>query len=681
MKEKSFHPNTNRLIHETSPYLLQHAHNPVDWHAWNEETLEKARQENKMLIVSIGYSACHWCHVMERESFEDGMVADLMNRHFLPVKVDREERPDIDDVYMSACHITNNGGCGWPLNAFALPDGSPVWAGTYFPREKWMQVLRQFIHYQEKEPEKLREAAANLVKGIQQIDRITASNNDSLLSDEAIQAQSGLLLNRMDPHKGGRKGHPKFPMPTIHEFLLRHHFQTKSPSSLRLLEISLQQMAMGGIYDQLGGGFARYSTDADWFVPHFEKMLYDNAQLISLYAKAYRLTKNPLYLETVGQSVEFVLRELSTPESGFYSALDADSEGEEGKYYVWTHSEMEECLTDPDEFHLVTDFYSVTKEGNWEKGQNILYRNLTVEEYARLRNYDPVWTASKLASAKTRLLDKRAGRKAPGLDDKVLASWNGLMIRALAEAYKAAGKEEWRQMALRSGHFALEKFIEKDFRVNRSYKEGQSRINGFLDDYAHLTDAFLALYEISFDEEWLHRARSLTEYCLIHFYNSDDNTIYYTSDLDREIVTRKTEWTDNVIPGSVSSMAHNLFRLGHLFEEESFLNIASKLLLKISPSLEKTGDPSFYTHWFSLAVLHNHPPYEIVITGPDAHALRDELLHHPLGDAWVLGTDDISRLPLVQDKSPADENKIFVCRNKVCDRPVKTVTEAIALLK
>ena len=681
MEKRSNNNPPNQLIHENSPYLLQHAYNPVDWRPWNEDTLEQAARENKMLIVSIGYSACHWCHVMERESFEDPAVAELMNAYFIPVKVDREERPDIDDIYMTACHLTRNGGCGWPLNAFSLPDGRPVWAGTYFPREQWIQILRQFVRYQKDEPERLEQAALNLMEGIRQFDHLEAPQNPEIVSTQTIHFQQQALLRRMDPVRGGKTGQPKFPMPVIHEFLLLHYLCYQSGDSLSMLETSLMHMAFGGIYDQIGGGFARYSTDSEWFVPHFEKMLYDNAQLVSLYAKAYRLTRKVLYADTVEQTLAFVLRELRAPGGAFFSALDADSEGEEGKYYLWTFTELRDILGREPGFSHITEFFNLTEKGNWEKGYNIPFRQWDLSEFATSRSLDPDKFRRSLEHARNLLLEKRMERSAPGLDDKILSSWNGLMLRAFAEAYKASGNSTYSQAAMDTGHFIRDKLMHPDARLDRSFKDGTNRINAFLDDYAHVIDGFIGLYEISFDESWLTLAKSLCHYCLTHFYAPGEKVLYYTSDLDRALVTRKTEWTDNVLPGSVSSMAKNLFILGRLFENEKFLNVSKDLLLHIGPSLEKAADPSFYTNWLSLAIWWNNPPIEIVLVGPEAHVYGDTLHRYFLGDILLTGAVENSMIPLLHDKLPAKESLIYVCQNKVCQLPVSTVEEALEQIK
>ncbi|MCB0579988.1 MAG: thioredoxin domain-containing protein, partial [Phaeodactylibacter sp.] len=372
-------PYTNALVHESSPYLLQHAHNPVDWNPWGEAALKKARDEDKLLLISIGYAACHWCHVMEEESFEDTTIARIMNEHFVPVKVDREERPDVDNVYMTACQMASDGSCGWPLNAFALPDGRPVWAGTYFPKGQWKDILEYFIKVYAEERDKLEAYAGRLAEGIQASGRPKPVEEAVLFTEEEMGEVVEQFLNNIDFKKGGRPGAPKFPVPNTYEFLLQYHHLAGNEKALEAVTATLDNMGNGGIFDHLGGGFARYSTDADWKVPHFEKMLYDNAQLASLYSKAWQVTKKERYREIVFQTLEFIGREMTSPEGGFYSSLDADSEGEEGKFYTWQKAEVDSILADERRSAVFCDFYQVKKGGNWEH-INVLYRKDNVEK-------------------------------------------------------------------------------------------------------------------------------------------------------------------------------------------------------------------------------------------------------------------------------------------------------------
>ena len=553
--------NANALIHESSPYLLQHAYNPVDWHPWNEETLAKAKEEGKLLIVSIGYAACHWCHVMEHESFEDSTVAAMMNEHFLPIKVDREERPDVDDIYMSAAQLITGSG-GWPLNAFALPDGRPVWAGTYFPKERWMDILRQFAELKDNDPDRLERSADQLTKGINTLDAvIPAAPKD--VSKEDVSQMANLLLKQMDQIHGGRRGSPKFPMPNNQAYLLKYATTYGHEPTLESVLTSLDRMALGGIYDQVGGGFARYSVDSIWLVPHFEKMLYDNGQLVSLYSDAYRLTKDPLYKHVVTQTLSYIEREMTDGRGRFYSSLDADSEGEEGKFYVWSEDEIEDLFVDERLSNLVKTFYNTTRDGNFE-GHNILHVTSKPEVFAKVHDISVEELRETIASGNEALLEERAKRVRPGLDDKILTSWNALMIKGYVDAHKALPQEGYLDKAKTAMSALLGDQIQEDGRLLRNHKDGKSSINAFLDDYAITIDALLSLYEVTFDEVYISTSQQLLDYAIEHFSNQESGLFFFTSDLDPALVARKSELGDNVIPGSNSIMARNLLKLGEL---------------------------------------------------------------------------------------------------------------------
>ncbi|MFT5386272.1 MAG: hypothetical protein ACI81W_003685, partial [Saprospiraceae bacterium] len=430
---------TNHLANESSPYLLQHANNPVDWHPWGNEALDKAKKNNQLILVSIGYSACHWCHVMEHESFEDTTVAKIMNDNFVSIKVDREERPDIDDVYMSACQLSSGKGCGWPLNAIALPDGRPVWAGTYFPKKQWLEVLDYFIKISAEEPEKLEEYAKNLTGELKSGENIVINTADQNFNKETLDEITKAFLKNIDFKKGGRTGSPKFPMPNNYEFLLGQYYHNDDQQALDAVSTTLNKMANGGIYDQIGGGFSRYSTDDLWKVPHFEKMLYDNGQLVSLYAHAYKATKNPLYKKVVEETLDFIKRELTDKSGGFYSSLDADSEGEEGKFYVWTQEEIDAVFKEEKTNKIFKDYYAIVARGNWEDKKNILLRSKDIEEIAKDHKLSVEEITTIIDQAKTTLMAARDKRIRPGTDDKILTSWNALMLIGYIDAYKAFG--------------------------------------------------------------------------------------------------------------------------------------------------------------------------------------------------------------------------------------------------
>jgi uncharacterized protein len=672
---------TNHLANESSPYLLQHANNPVDWYPWGPEALEKAKAENKMLLVSIGYAACHWCHVMEHESFEDTLVSKIMNENFVCIKVDREERPDIDDVYMTACHLASGGSCGWPLNSFALPDGRPVWAGTYFPKKKWIEVLEYFIKVRNEEPEKLEEFAKQLTAGISDREQIAINLGDHIFDKDTLQKIGKTFLNNVDFKKGGRKGSPKFPMPNNYQFLLSYAHQYNDAEALKAVTVTLDNMANGGIYDHLGGGFARYSTDANWKVPHFEKMLYDNGQLVSLYAQAFQLTKNPLYKKRVEETLEFIKRELTHKSGGFYSSLDADSEGEEGKFYVWTEEEIEAVLKDEKTRKIFNDFYEVTKRGNWEEHKNILHRKKSDEDIAKKHDVSLEELEGIIKDAKAKLFKERSKRIRPLLDDKILTSWNALMLKGYVDAYKAFGNPEYLKAAEKNASFLANKMMQKDNRLNRNFKDGKSKINAFLDDYALTIQAFTALYEVTFDEKWLYKANDLAEYAIQHFFDEKSAMFNYTSDIDPPLIARKKELSDNVIPGSNSSIARGLFILGTYLYNNDYIEMASQMMKNMTGTVSETPQPNFYSNWCSLYSDLVNPPYEVAIVGDDFEKLRNDMMQNYLPNAILLGGKNEGTLELLKDKLQEGETMIYVCQNKVCKLPVTEVVKALPLMK
>lgn len=670
---------SNHLAKENSPYLLQHANNPVDWYPWGDEALEKAKTENKMLLVSVGYSACHWCHVMEHESFEDSTVAKIMNDNFVCIKVDREERPDIDDVYMTACHLATGNSCGWPLNAFALPNGQPVWAGTYFPRKKWMEILTYFIDLREKEPAKLEEYAAQITQGIQNNESITLNSADQNFESATLKTVGKTFLGNIDFKKGGRNGSPKFPMPNNYDFLLRYHTLFQDAKALEAVTTTLDKMAFGGIYDHLGGGFARYSTDDIWKVPHFEKMLYDNGQLVSLYAKAFQLTKNPLYQQVVSETLEYIKREMTDKSGGFYSSLDADSEGVEGKFYVWTDEEIKAILKDEQDYEVFKDYYSVTKRGNWEE-KNILFRQKSTQKVLKNNKINAEELERILAEAKDQLFEARAKRIRPGLDDKILTSWNALMLTGYIDAYKAFGKKEYLETALNNAQFIRKNMMQEDYRLLRNYKDGQTKINAFLDDYALTIQAFTALYEVTFDESWLQEAKGLAEYTITHFFDAQSGMFNYTSNLDPPLIARKKELSDNVIPGSNSAIARSLFTLGTYLYLPDYIDKAKQMMKNMEENVTTSEQPNFYSNWCNLYLDLVKPPYEVAIVGDNYAALQQQMLSHYLPNAILLGGKTEGNLELLTDKLQEGETMIYVCQNKVCKLPVREVDKALKLI-
>lgn len=669
---------SNRLINESSPYLLQHAYNPVDWFPWGPEALEKAQKEDKLLIISIGYAACHWCHVMEHESFEDSLVASVMNEHFISIKVDREERPDVDDVYMTAAQLLTGRG-GWPLNAIALPDGKPVFAGTYYPKEQWLDILRQIVKIKNENPSRLRESADKITEGISSSTVIEVNDSELDLEFEDIKGKLPSFLSSYDRVNGGRRGAPKFPMPNSYEFLMKYHWLTGDTAALNVTTRSLDKMALGGIYDQLGGGFARYSVDEVWLVPHFEKMLYDNAQLVSLYAKAYKLTGRKLYKSVVEETLDFVDRELTSPSHGFYSSLDADSEGEEGKFYVWTEEEIDRALPSEDSRRAFKLYYGVSPQGNWEH-KTILNVQMPEEQAANELKMPLETFREKISEARKILMAERSKRTRPGLDDKVLTSWNALMISGYVDAYTATGEDEYLEKAVSAANFIVDKQMSKDGRLNRNFKDGRSSINAFLDDYALSIQAFLDIYETSFDKTWIDRAEKLAEYCMAHFFNDELKMFDYTSKLDPPLIANKQEYEDNVIPSSNSSMARSLFLLGNLLYKESYVETSEQMLINMLPRMSSTAQLSFYSNWYQLLLDFLVPPYEVAIVGSEAVEKNRELQSRYHGNSIFLGTKNEENLELLKEKLQEGMTMIYVCQNKTCKLPVSQVDEALELI-
>lgn len=651
---------TNKLINESSPYLLQHAHNPVNWFPWGEEALEKARIENKLLIISIGYAACHWCHVMEEESFEEEAVAKFMNDNFVAIKVDREERPDIDRIYMDAVQLLSGRG-GWPLNAVALPDGRPIYGGTYFPKENWLSVLSQVHTYVKDNPQKAEEQAEALILGVQKREIIKKNTDRSSFSIEDLDSIFKIWEPGIDMVNGGQKGAPKFPMPSGFQFLLHYNFLTENAQVLDSVHHSLVQMANGGIYDQVGGGFARYSVDEKWRVPHFEKMLYDNAQLVSLYSRAYQQNQNPLYETVVKETLAFIHRELTSPDGMFYSSLDADSDGEEGAFYVWSKKELEKTLRPGAED--IISYYNVTESGNWENGKNILFVN----------NGDG--QPPKLSEAKEKLLKEREKRNRPPLDDKILTSWNALMIKAYVDAYRVFDDDEYLKRAEKAATFLLGNLQSDDLRLYRNFKNGNPCINAFLDDYAFTMEALISLYEATFDEMWLISAEDMLSYVLEHFFNSENGMFFYTSDQDPELIARKMEIIDNVIYSSNSQMAKNLYKLGHYFYNDDFIAKAETLMNNVKKSA--LHGSLYFANWDILMAWFASKPYEVAILGENFEQIRKELDKYYLPNVFLSGGRSEGSLELLKYKLIDNQTTIYVCRDKSCRQPVTVFEEAL----
>ncbi|OUJ75570.1 thioredoxin domain-containing protein [Hymenobacter crusticola] len=669
---------TNHLVDQTSPYLLQHAHNPVMWYPWGKEALGRAKAEQKPILVSIGYAACHWCHVMERESFENTRIADVMNQHFICIKVDREERPDVDQIYMDAVQAMGVQG-GWPLNVFLTPEAKPFYGGTYFPPRNWVQLLTSIGEaYQGEHRAELDESAEQFTHVLRasDLEKYRTTGTAPSLSEDEFRLLLSNLEVRFDRDLGGMNRAPKFPMPSIWRFLLRCHALTGQPSALDQVVLTLQEMAWGGLYDQAGGGFARYSVDAEWLVPHFEKMLYDNGQLISLYAEAYQVTKKELFKEVVYDTIRFVERELTSQEGGFYSSLDADSEGEEGKFYVFTKEELGALLGD--EEALFSAYYNCTSLGNWEHGRNILHRRQTDAEFAEEHELTSAVVTQLVREWKQKLMAARAERTRPGLDDKILTGWNALMLSGLIDAYRAFEDAAFLELALRNATF-VQQNLRNGAGLWRNYKNGRATIAGFLEDYALVIQAFSQLYEVTFDETWLREATTLTEYVLTNFFDPQENQFFYTDATGEVLIARKKELFDNVIPSSNSVMAHNLHRLGLHLENTQYSDLATIMLQQVQGLVVK--EPQHLTNWASLYATLLKPTAEIAIVGPEAENMRRELQQYFLPNAVVAGTTSGSDLPLLHQRTALNaQTTLYVCFDRACQQPVHTVAEALAQL-
>ncbi|MBS1537371.1 MAG: thioredoxin domain-containing protein [Bacteroidetes bacterium] len=667
---------TNELIHETSPYLLQHAHNPVNWYPWGDKALQKAKDEHKLVIISIGYAACHWCHVMEHESFEDIDAAKYMNEYFVCLKVDREERPDVDQIYMTAAQLLTGRG-GWPLNALALPDGKPFYAGTYFPKKRWLDMLAYFVDVQKKNPKALIEQSQKITNGIINTENIEFSSEKSIATIEDINKVFASWKSSIDFNKGGENRAPKFPMPSDWEYLMQYYSMTKNNDALEAVTVTLDNMAFGGIYDQIGGGFSRYSTDEDWKVPHFEKMLYDNAQLVSLYSHAFQLTKKPLYKQVVFETLEFIESELTSPDSTFYSSLDADSEGEEGKYYVWSYDEIKAILGE--NAPLFIDYYNIYHYGNWEQNYNILFRKISDEEIAKKYKISIQELKTQLNNDKKILEHIRSKRVKPMLDDKIITAWNALMIKGYVDAYRVFGENKYLQKAIINAEFILKNIINKNNELTRNYKNNKATIPALLDDYAFTISAFISLYQATFDEKWLYKAKDINDYVLLHFFDIESGMFFYTNKNYSNLIARKMEVADNVIPSSNSEMAKNLFTLGLYFDNDEYVKKSIQMFCNVQKNVHE--NIRFYSNWGSLELQLIQSPNEIAIVGNDYEKIRKSFDNHYLPNSIFLGGKNEGTLSLLKDKVIPNQTTIYVCRSKSCKLPTTTVEDALKQLK
>jgi hypothetical protein len=676
------HKFTNNLINESSPYLLQHAHNPVNWEAWNPEVLIKAKDKNKLLLISIGYAACHWCHVMEHECFENEEVAKAMNSHFINIKVDREERPDIDHIYMDALQMMTGSG-GWPLNILALPDGRPFWGATFVKKQEWIRVLNQLQELYENDPQKIIGYAKNMAHGLKEINTVAIEKNSDVITVSEIKDIVKNWSTYFDTFLGGYKRAPKFMMPVNLNFLLHYGHTQKDEAINEYVHTTLTRMAWGGIFDHVGGGFSRYSVDTKWHVPHFEKMLYDNGLLISLYAKAYAATKNVLYKNVVQQSISFIKEELLDVSNGFYSSLDADSLSETGKlvegdYYVWKEKQLREILTE--NYPLFADYYSINSYGYWEEDNYVLIRDSEVKDIANKHKLSEEQVITILTECLEALKQERKKRIKPRLDDKILTSWNGLALKGLTDAYRYLENSEYLEMALQNANFILNNLVNKQGGLYHNHKNGKSTIPGFLEDYAAVIEGFISLYEVSYDETWLNQSLKLTNYVLDNFSDDSTGLFFFTSNKEEALIRKTLEIADNVIPSSNSIMAHNLLKLSKYFSEKSFDRRLNQIMHTMRKSID--DNPQNHANWLHLSLLMSQDFYEVVIIGENFEFICKNLLNSYLPNAIFAAVNSMtSNLPLFMNRYIENKTLIYVCKHGKCLLPIEKTEEALKLIK
>jgi uncharacterized protein len=687
------HPHSNRLIHESSPYLQQHAHNPVDWYPYSEEAFQRAREENKPVLVSIGYAACHWCHVMERESFENEQVAAIMNDNFINIKVDREERPDVDHIYMDAVQAISGSG-GWPLNVFLTPDKKPFYGGTYFPpqrafnRASWTEVLLSVAEAFKEKKEELETQANNLTEHLSNSNLFGTEKGKQKADFNINSIEDALqnILKTADREWGGFGKAPKFPQTFTISFLLQYHqliekkkAEGEEPDGYPALQqalLSLDKMAQGGIYDQVGGGFARYSTDTEWLAPHFEKMLYDNALLVTTYADAYKLTGNQFYKQIIEETLSFIERELMHGLGGFYSALDADSEGEEGKFYTWTFEEVKEILQE--DSALFSGFYDINPGGNWE-GKSIPWIKVPVDAYASQHGIDTNELEAVIARSKARLLRERAKRPRPLLDDKILLGWNALMNIAYSRAFAATGILHYCSVAEKNMEFLLRAFRADTGGFYHTWKENVARVPAFLDDYANLIAALLELGQVTANFHWFDIARDITEWVTKYF--SDENSLffYFTSQQQQDVLVRKKEIYDGATPSGNSVMAHNLYKLSIIYDRADWRSRSEEMTLALGEVVLKY--PTSFGVWLSLLFEIIFGTNEIAVLGKGAQMYLGKILALSIPFKLVMAAEKPDpKYPLLAEKTDSEGICIYLCRNYACRQPVDSVAGLLDLL-
>ncbi len=679
----------NRLSFETSPYLLQHAHNPVDWFPWGEEAFAKAKSENKPILLSIGYSACHWCHVMECECFENDLIAALMNRDFVSIKVDREERPEIDAIYMSAVQMLTGQG-GWPMTVIMTPEGHPFFGGTYFPPEDrygrpgFPRVLESAAHTWKTQRVEIEQHSMEIQAQLTQSNSLILGQPESLLSPSTLETAFTNIAQSFDSRHGGFGTAPKFPQPSHLDFLLRFHARTGRDNALQMVEKTLQRMALGGIYDQLGGGFHRYSTDQFWLAPHFEKMLYDNAQLAQTYAHCYQVSGNAFYKGVAEETLEYVHREMTGEDGEFYSAQDADSDGVEGKFFVWSENEIREALGEEDA-EVFSAFYDVTQQGNWE-GHNILRVVMDAPEVALKFCITIDEAAEILDGARIKLFKIREERIKPALDDKTLASWNGLMLSAMAECGAIFGRQDFIKAANANADFLLGNLSFRDsegyLRLRRTHRLGQSKLNGCLEDYAFLTEGLIRLYEATFELRWLETARELLETMLKYFWDDLEGGFFTTSTDHEKLIQRLKDWDDNAIPSGNTVAMEVMVQIANITGDNSLTNRVSKILRKLSSIMSE--HPFGFTRLLGVLDALISPTKEVVIVG-DVHERDTQTMHASLYRSFLpnhifvhaISPETASNwIPLLEQRPMLNRKPTaYVCENMACKAPTTDFAE------
>ena len=666
------HKFTNALIHETSPYLLQHAHNPVDWRPWSESVWEDAKVQDKLVIISVGYSSCHWCHVMEDETFEDEEVAQLMNENFISVKVDREERPDVDQVYMTATQLLTGSG-GWPLNVIALPDGKPLYGGTYHTKTQWVEVLGEISKMYKEDAARAYQYGDRVAQGIQAVNFIEKPEENSPLEAEDLKKGMAEWREYWDLEWGGQTTDQKFMMPGNLLYLLHYAKEAGDSIPQAFVKTTLDKMMQGGLMDQIGGGFYRYSTDAYWKIPHFEKMLYDNAQALSLYAAGYKIFRDPEYQNVIEQTMYFLDREMSNGAGAYYAALDADSEGEEGKYYVWTTQELQSILQG--EYELFSSYYGINPGSAWEDDRYVLFREVPDVDFCQANALESPEFLAKKAKWNEKLLNERSKRAAPGLDDKIITSWNALLITGMVDAFEATGERAYLQKA-RSIYDFLKAHNEDEAGLVHTYKEGGKRNAGFLEDYAFLIQGALKLYSATGEILYLDDARTLHAMAEEKF--SDEASGLYRFNENNELIATVIKTNDDVIPSANAVMAQNAMVLGHIHYDKALLEESKNMLTAVWKN--SSQNPENYSRWNTLAMQFIYPYFEIAVVGTESHSIAPEIRQEYLPNTLVVQSGMDSELPLFKGRYSDGETYIYVCRNNTCKLPVQTTEAALAQL-